>query len=104
MADHPLKKGRRDRIIETLGCAGVFRKLSSGTEIGAGTSMYLEGVIELAQPKRYEVYETDPGWARYLHLEYGNATKTQLVCPPADGYALRYTPAIQATSFTRSAW
>ena len=92
MEDDPRKKGRRDRIISRLKAAGIFRGASAVCEIGAGTGMYLEKVIELARPASYEVYETDTGWVQFLKSEYGNRQGTKLICHPADGATLSFTP------------
>jgi SAM-dependent methyltransferase len=81
----PRKKGRRDRIIENMRQAGVMEALSSVCEVGAGTGQYLEKVVEIARPKTYEVYETDPGWRNFLQSEYG------VTCHAADGRTLRQT-------------
>ena len=54
LEDDPRKRGRRDRIIRRLEAAGIFRGVSAVCEIGAGTGMYLEKVIELAHPKSYK--------------------------------------------------
>jgi SAM-dependent methyltransferase/CDP-glycerol glycerophosphotransferase (TagB/SpsB family) len=93
LEDDPRKRGRRGRIIRRLADAGIFQGVSAACEIGAGTGMYLEKVIELARPKSYEVYEINPGWVQFLESEYGSRQGTKLVCHPADGATLRFTPA-----------
>ena len=85
------KKGRRDKIINKLADFGIFQKCESVCEIGAGTGMYLEKVLELAKPKNYEVYETAHAWVRYLKETYGGSQNYELKLHPADGRTLKYT-------------
>jgi SAM-dependent methyltransferase len=92
LEDDPRKKGRRDLIISKLKDAGLLDGISTVCEIGAGTGQYLEKVMALAQLETYEVYETDPGWVKFLESEYGWRNGCTLICRPADGKTLRYTP------------
>lgn len=92
IAEDPRKRGRRDRIIARLTAAGAFANASRVCEIGAGTGIYLEKVIDLAHPGIYEVYETDRGWVHFLMSEYGRRTETRLICHTADGSTLSSTP------------
>jgi SAM-dependent methyltransferase len=39
-------------------------------EIGPGTGRFLEQIYSLLKPSRYEIYETNEGWARYLAATY----------------------------------
>ncbi len=87
----PRKKGRRDHIVERLRLAGALEGLHSVCEVGAGTGRYLEGVLRRSCPETYEVYETDPGWVRYLESEFGHRPSLSLVCHPADGRTLGST-------------
>ena len=85
------KRGRRDRIIEKLKSLGLFESSTHVCEIGAGTGMYLEKVIVEAKPEHYEVYETDPGWSRYLQKEYAPCYGGGLHIHCADGVSLKET-------------
>lgn len=85
------KHGRRDRIIEAMIQRGLIEKYDAVLEIGAGTGMYLENVLEFAQPKRYEVYETNAGWVRYLREAFGSRSNCYFIFQPTDGTTLKET-------------
>lgn len=85
------KRGKRDRIIQKLKEAGTFQECRSVCEIGAGTGMYLEKVLELAQPSRYEVYETASDWVRYLKRTHSGNAACQFLFHRADGHTLKET-------------
>ncbi len=87
------KKGRRDRIIGHLVNSGILKECESVCEIGAGTGMYLEKVLDLAKTKQYEVYETDRGWVDYLKRTFGKYRNCTFIFHPADGSTLKYTKA-----------
>jgi len=87
----PRKRGRRDRIIRRMEEAGCFQRVEHVTEIGAGTGMYLDRVIERAKPGRYEVYETSADWREFLSsLVRRYATQSKIHV--ADGETLQSTP------------
>lgn len=86
------KVGRRDRIIHTLEVAGVLNGITSVCEIGAGTGRFLEKILAITNPSRYEIYETDRGWVEFLIREYGNHKSCRLICHPSDGVTLNHTP------------
>lgn len=86
------KKGRRDRIVARMQRCGVFERSYRICEIGAGTGMFLEKVIEAAQPECYEVYETDPGWCAYLRDKFSTG-RTRFQFRNADGTTLKETEA-----------
>jgi SAM-dependent methyltransferase len=69
----------------------IPKHLDTVLEIGAGTGMYLERVIDLCSPRTYEVYETNIGWVKYLEAQYSQ--RTHLRCHNADGTTLRNTKA-----------
>ncbi len=79
---------RRDAIISALQ-QYMPRRLNAVLEIGAGTGMYLEKIIDLFSPGTYEVYETAIGWVTYLKARYSQ--RTQLCCHNCDGKTLRHT-------------
>ena len=81
---------RRDAIVSALQHY-IPKQLNTVLEIGAGTGMFLEKVIELYSPRTYEVYETAVGWVKYLEEQYSN--RTDLQCHNADGLTLRNTQA-----------
>ncbi len=86
----PRKHGRRDRIIDELKNTGILKNLERVCEIGTGTGQYLEKIIELSRPSRYDVYETDPGWVKFLQTEYNGRNGCKVICHPADGRKLSY--------------
>jgi hypothetical protein len=87
----PGKRGRRDRIIQHMLSAGVFRECRTVCEIGPGTGMYLEKVLELARPRRYEIYETSRDWARYLKKTFRGKDHCRFLFHRADGSSLKNT-------------
>ena len=65
---------------------GVFEKDSlSALEIGAGTGSYLEKVLSIATPAKYEVYEPAKDWSDYLRSTY------PIIAYDTDGTSLKYT-------------
>ncbi|MCX6557978.1 MAG: methyltransferase domain-containing protein [Candidatus Aminicenantes bacterium] len=88
---HPGKRGRRDRIIQRMRAAGVFKECRNACEIGAGTGMYLSQVLELARPQQYEVYETARDWVRYLKRTFSKQNDCQFRFHHADGHTLKDT-------------
>lgn len=87
----PRKRGRRDRIIQHLDAAGVFRECRTVCEIGTGTGMYLEKVLELSHPRRYEIYETSRDWVHYLKKTHSGKNDCHFLFHPADGHTLKNT-------------
>ena len=85
------KAGRRDRIINRIKAIGVFDNCINICEIGTGTGMYLEKVIEFARPKRYEIYEIADDWVEYLRKTYAKKGALELVFHNADGVSLKET-------------
>lgn len=86
----PAKRGRRDRIIQRMEDAGCFQHVDAVTEIGAGTGMYLERVIERAHPARYEIYETAADWREFL-ATFVRRYPTRCEVHVADGRTLAQT-------------
>jgi len=87
----PRKRGKRDRIIQKLKEAGTFQECQAVCEIGAGTGMFLEKVLELAHPSQYEVYETATDWVRYLKKAYSGNAECKFLFYQADGHTLKET-------------
>jgi len=81
---------RRDEIILKLKDAGVMKQCEAIVEIGAGTGMYLEKFIAHCNPSKYEVYETDKGWSKYLSFKY-TSQHLHLKVHNADGSSLQFT-------------
>lgn len=79
---------RRDLIINALQ-QYLPGKLTNVLEVGAGTGMFLEKIVEHYCPINYEVYETSLDWVSYLNHEYSG--KTGLKCHNADGSSLMGT-------------
>jgi len=86
-----LKQGRRDRIIAKLTELDIFLNCRNICEIGAGTGMYLEKVVNLCRPAAYDVYETAPDWRNYLKNTYGSNTLVSFRFHFADGRTLGQT-------------
>ncbi len=88
--DHAGIGKRRDFIIDNLLQAGVFsRACPRMLEIGAGTGMFTEQVLEKCSVGKVEIYEIHRHWKNYLQTTYGG--KTTLVLHDADGYSLKQT-------------
>jgi CDP-glycerol glycerophosphotransferase (TagB/SpsB family)/ubiquinone/menaquinone biosynthesis C-methylase UbiE len=85
------KHGRRNRIIAQMEKRHLFESCNVILEIGAGTGMYLEKVIDKSLPNRYEVYETHQGWIKYLKSRYINKESCELIFHSADGETLKET-------------
>jgi ubiquinone/menaquinone biosynthesis C-methylase UbiE len=81
---------RRDEVIAALKDAGVMQQVPVILEIGAGTGMYLEKFLEICKPERYEVYETNTSWTKYLKAKYSSAAE-EFIIPNPDGYSLSDT-------------
>ncbi len=78
---------RRDAVIERLLAAGAIQNVDRILEIGPGTGMYLERVVELARPGNIELYETSSGWRNYLGATFGKEPHNLIVHVP-DGKSL----------------
>jgi len=85
------KQGRRDRIIAAMAGRGLLAGAARVVEIGPGTGIYLERVIALARPARYEIYEPHAGWARHLAAAHGGTAGCEFQVREADGETLRRT-------------
>jgi SAM-dependent methyltransferase len=81
--------GKRRELIITALRQYLASPLNHVLEIGAGTGMYLEKIVELYSPAAYEVYETSLEWVEYLNQSYSG--KTRLQCHNADGSTLHRT-------------
>jgi SAM-dependent methyltransferase len=86
------KRGRRDRIIAHIMNRNILNNCNVILEIGTGTGMYLEKVLLYGKPKRYEIYETHPGWMSYLKKYYGRNSDCKFVFQSTDGATLKPTP------------
>jgi len=71
-----------DRMAE-LGAVGPDVK--SVCEIGPGSGRYLGKVLLLINAARYECYEVQEDWAKWLKSTY------PVTCHPSDGYSLAHT-------------
>jgi len=79
--------GKADRVLAQMRALRVFGgPLDVVCEIGTGSGRYLERVLELGRPARYESYETADDWASWLARQY------PIVSQPADGSTLGGTP------------
>ena len=81
------EQGNRQKIIEDLKQFGIFNQtIKNVCEIGTGAGLYVEKIIDLCHPVRYESYETDGDWAKWLTEKY------KLISHPTDGKSLSFTP------------
>lgn len=79
------KVGEGERVIQRILNHGGLPVRPDVLEIGPGTGRYLAKVLAHLTPQRYEIYETDPGWAGWLARSY------PVLRQPADGHNLRAT-------------
>ena len=78
--------GATENTIRNLQSIGVFsHTIETAVEIGPGSGRYLEKVVAVCAPKRYEIYETSAPWASYLAREY------KVIVQPTDGRSLAAT-------------
>jgi hypothetical protein len=78
--------GMTQETIDRLAAMEVFsRDVDRALEIGPGSGRYLEKVLKLCSPRRYEVYETAADWADYLGRRY------PVIVHPTDGRSLAAT-------------
>jgi len=83
-------KGRRVRIVQQMREAGCLDNVRHVTEIGPGTGVFLESVMALAKPERYEIYETASDWKQYL-TEQLRQYSAETTIHDADGHSLSYS-------------
>lgn len=79
------KVGEAQRVIARIMSHGIPVQAAHMVEIGPGTGRYLAKVLEYGQPERYDIYETDAGWATWLQATY------PVTRQPADGSSLAAT-------------
>lgn len=80
------KQGDTQRVIDKMKEMGIFdRNITRVCEIGTGSGRYLEKVVGICNPARYESYETAEDWAEWLQEQYG------IISQPADGKSLAST-------------
>ncbi len=89
--NHPLKKGRRNRIIERILSYNIIENNQTFLEIGAGTGMYVEKIIKTITPKTYHIYETANDWKDYLANRFQNNSQINFLIHQASGVDLKQT-------------
>lgn len=63
--------GETQKVIDNMERLGVFQNVNPTIcEIGAGTGRYMEKVIGICNPEKYESYEIAIAWAEWLQKEY----------------------------------
>jgi phospholipid N-methyltransferase len=78
--------GETQKVIDNMEKFGAFQNANQTVcEIGAGTGRYMEKVITICAPKRYESYETASDWAEWLEKEY------EIISLESDGFSLKST-------------
>ena len=77
--------GETDRILSELANLGVLSPYEEVCEIGPGTGKFLERILLQTNPKKYHIYETDDGWAKYLEKTYN----PKVIKHQADGRTLK---------------
>ena len=81
------KIGRAQRIIDRMKTVGALSEdLSVVCEIGPGSGLYIEKVLGIASPDRYEIYEIARNRAKFLAREH------PVISQPTDGCTLTHTP------------
>jgi len=81
------KIGRAQKIIDRMRTDGAFSEdLNVVCEIGPGSGLYIEKVLEITTPDHYEVYEIAENRAKFLAREY------PVISQPTDGFTLTHTP------------
>lgn len=79
--------GRSQRIVARMREAGaVPDPLGTVCEIGPGSGRYIQRILEIASPKRYEIYEIERNRAKWLAQAY------PVVMLSVDGEHLEGTP------------
>jgi hypothetical protein len=80
--------GATQGTIDQMAALGVFSSpLKVVAEIGPGSGRYLEKVLRVSSPSRYEIYETAKPWAEYLRRNY-----KEVVSQPTDRRSMKSTP------------
>lgn len=78
--------GATQGTIDELVKLGVFRQNADRVcEVGPGSGRYLEKVLELCEPRSYEIYETQQEWSDWLEKTY------HIKAHHADGKSLGHT-------------
>ena len=81
------KIGRAQKIIDRMKTVGALSEdLSVVCEIGPGSGLYIEKVLGIASPDRYEIYEIARNRAKFLAREH------PVISQPTDGCTLTHTP------------
>lgn len=62
--------GSTQKVINNMENYSVFKDAKYICEIGAGTGRYMEKVLNICKPFRYESYETASDWAVFLKNTY----------------------------------
>ena len=79
-------QGETQRVISKLASYGAFNLENPNIlEIGTGTGRYLEKVLKKCKPAKYESYEPNYGWSKWLQSTY------PIISHKADGVSLRQT-------------
>lgn len=80
------KQGDTQKVIDQIVALGALSsKPECILEIGTGTGRYLEKLTARHSPHRYESYEIDPEWAKWLASTYS------VISQPTDGQSLSST-------------
>jgi hypothetical protein len=80
------EKGNRQIIVDELEKLGVLNgNIKNICEIGTGAGLYASKIVERWKLERYESYEPDKDWAKWL------AKKYNIISHDADGKSLCYT-------------
>lgn len=84
-----IRLGRTKRIISRINDIVDLKSCPNICEIGTGTGIYLEKVLDAGFVEKYENYETDIGWKKYLKNTYKNDARITVY--EADGKSLSDT-------------
>lgn len=80
------EKGKTQSVIEEIQKYVDFGSIMTICEIGPGTGRYLDKLLRVVKPIRYEIYETAQDWSSWLQREY------RVIAQIASGTTLRQTP------------
>ena len=78
--------GETQKVIDKMKDFGAFERTNPTVcEIGAGTGRYMEKILEVCEPTKYESYETAQDWAEWLQGQY------PIISHPTKGSSLEHT-------------
>lgn len=81
------QQGETQKVIDQMVLSGAIIITNPNVlEIGTGTGRYLEKLLHISNPAKYESYETAKDWADWLKSKY------PIISHEADGISFKQTP------------